>query len=298
MRDIEDRLRAVGRHVGGWGPQESLPGSTRAKIVRRRRASAALAGMTATFLGLGSAVGIANLGVDSPRISPEGSSSSSVAQGKHGTPTAEAGAPARVPLNGFGAVWPEDTADETADACTTAASTRDPVRSDAMKTALEFARVVLGWDAGGVVRAEFNNSKQIELRAEGDEDASAGVTLSMVAFAEDCWSVQSVHGISADGTGRDETRTVANRRTDDGQTNILSVRFDAPDGTAGTVEFGFGSYVETKRFVGGPGTEETTFRFGPIDPRDGGHFLILFEDDDGTVVSAIGAAMPSAQLRN
>lgn len=291
MKEIDDRLRELAQAVRDWDADGSLATTTLRSIKRRRRATSVAGGLAVSFLGLGTAIGIMNLPVklasSATKISPAQSSSS--------LPTAEQPSPSeRIKLDGFGAVWPEDTADETAEACSEAASTPGSFRTDALSTAVEFGRVMLGWDGIGVTRNERKHSVEVDLwRDEGvvGNEAGPGVVLTMVEYLNGCWSVQSV-GVLSDT----HTSTMTDRDVADDGTSSLSVAFD-PRSNTGTVEMGYGSQLETKRWDATVDLDNpVTFQLDPVDPRDGGHFLILFEDDQGEVITATGAALPAAHV--
>ena len=280
MREIEDHLRELGGRVQTREPDARLGTTTLQRIRKRRQVNSLTAGLLASFAGVVTIAGIVNL--------PPPPSGGSPANPSSAQPVVEETPPARfhrVALEGFGAVWPEDTADETSEAC----SSPQAFRSDPVDTALEFGRVVLGWDAEATASNRRADSVEVELTAK----SPGGVLLTLVEYVEGCWSVQSVLQ-----TG-EHTNWVVDRDVEDDGTSLVSIDFDPPEGSSGTIELGFGPFLETKSWVAAAGVKEpVTFRLQPVGRRDGGHFLILFEDEQGNVLSARGDALPSAQLRD
>lgn len=294
MKDIEDRLRELGDRAEGWNPNDSLPGSARSAIKRHRKTSALAGGIVASSL----VIGIASLVPrDAGTVPPAGNPSVAAESPETSTPEDQEPDIAPDPLardDFFGAVWPEDDRAETEQGC----SEPDSFRTGALGTAREFGRAVLGWDeANGVARGEYGNSIQIELTRSGsasaDTSTSSAVDLSLVEYVEGCWSVQSVS--PTDTTTPAVTVPVTWRREvkENAQTNVISTAFDPPQGARGRIELAYGDQVENRRFTAQDISLDRplTFRLGAIDPYEGGHVLILFEDSDGTVTTAIGVPL-------
>ena len=297
MKDIEDRLRELGDRVESWNPNRSLPSSTRSRIKRQRKTSAFAGGIVASTLVLGIATLVPR---DVATVPPAGTPS--VAAERHETPVPDKQEPdaSGEPIardDFFGAVWPEDDRQETERGCSDAASDPDSFRTSAMSTALEFGRAVLGWEAQGIGRGEYRNSMQIELTRDGGAGAEASppsaVDLSLVEYVPGCWSVQSVS--PTDTTMPTITMPAMWQRevTDNGQTNVFSVGFDPPEGAMGRIELAYGDQLESRRFTahGVSMDRPLVFSLGAIGPYEGGHALILFEDSDGRVTTAMGVAL-------
>lgn len=298
MKDIEDRLRELGDRVVTWNTNDNLPRSTRSRIKLRRTTSAFAGGIVASTMVLS----IANLAPGDVRtVRPAGSPPVATESGGTPAPAEEEQGASHASLardDFFGAVWPEDDRAETEQGCSEAASEPDAFRTSAMSTALEFARAELGWDeAKGVPRGEYRNSVQIELTRDGTRGSGtpswAAVDLSMVEYVQDCWSVQSIS--PTEDTLPSVTMPIMWERkpSDDGQTNVISVSFDAPEGTMGRIELAYGDQLEIRRFTAQDVSTDQplVLALGPIGPYASGHALILFEDSDGSVTTAIGVAL-------
>lgn len=294
MKDIEDRLRELGDRVEGWNPNDSLPSSTRSRIKRHRNTSALAGGIVASSLVLGIASLVPG---DAGTVPPAGKPS--MVAGSRGTPTPGEQDPdaSRTPLardDFFGAVWPEDDRAETERGCSEPAS----FRTAALSTALEFGRAVLGWEeAEGVGRGEYRNSIQIELTRSGsagaDTPSSSAVDLSLVEYVQGCWSVQSVSPTDTTTPAVTMPVTWHGEVEDNAQTNVISIAFDPPEGVKGRIELTYGDQLESRRFTAQDVSMDRplSFRLGAIGPYEGGHALILFEDSDGRVTTAIGVAL-------
>lgn len=301
MKEIEDRLRGLGDRVESWNPDRSLPAPTRTWIKRQRRAFAFAGGIVASTLVLGAGSIMAR-----DVVSPPPGRGRSVATESRATPAPpeqEPGGTSVEPIardDFFGAVWPEDDRAETEQGCAEAASDPDAFRTSAMSTALEFGRAVLGWEeAEWIARGEYRNSMQIELTREGsapgETSPTSAVDLSMVEYVRGCWSVQSVS--PTDTTLPPITMPAMWNRHVKGagssQTNEISIAFDAPEGAHGRIKLAYGDQMESRRFTARDLSMERplVFSLGAIGAYEGGHALVLFEDSDGRVTTAIGVAL-------
>lgn len=300
MKEIEDRLRELGDRIERRNPDRSLPGSTRSRIKRHRRASAFAGAIAVSTLVLGVPSLMAR---DVATMPPAGNES--VAEEGPVTPATPEPQPhaSAIPLardDFFGAVWPEDDRAETEHGCSEAASDPDGFRTTAVGTALELGRVVLGWDdAEAIVRAEYRNSRQVVLsrgaKAATGASPPSAVDLSMVEYVRGCWSVQSVS--PTDTTVPAITMPVRWDRHVEGegssQANVISIAFDPPEAAIGRIELTYGDQVESRRFTAAEVSmdQPVAFSLGAIGAYEGGHALILFEDSDGRVTTAIGVPL-------
>lgn len=187
----------------------------------------------------------------------------------------------------FGAIWPEDTAREANDVCNEAQAI-EAWRTDAVRTAEEFGRQVLGWEPAAVVRRDEGRRVEVELRRsfqdEAAEAASPAVMVYMTEVFENCWSVGSVSrlpdrkptGISISIRGRD-----------------VEVGFDDLGAHSVYFEMGHGSHTSSAdgELADGRITWVLSYK-----PDQTGHFLFLFRDENGEVFSAAGGPLPAGNF--
>lgn len=187
----------------------------------------------------------------------------------------------------FGAIWPEDTAREANDVCNEAQAI-ESWRADAVRTAEEFGRQVLGWDPAAVVRHEEGRRVDVELRRssvdDGAEADGPAVMIYMTEVFDDCWSVGSVSrlpdrqptGVSISIRGRD-----------------VEIGFD--DLGADRIYFEMGHGFHTSSADGEVPDGRITWVL-KYKPDQTGHFLFLFKDEDGEVFSATGGPLPAGDF--
>ena len=289
MTEIHHRLRELGEHMRAWNPNDKgLSPSTLRRIERRRRATILSVPVVVVALIVTAGLGFAAR-APGPRTVPPATGGPSVAETQEPAASPDRSSVERLDRDDFfGAIWPEDSRHETAQGCSAAES--DSFRSDAVGTAEEFGRAVLDWDEGtGAVRTQHDNSKQVVLNRDSASEGAV-VELSLVEYVEDCWSVQAVHP----GELAEEARmpVMWDRKFGEGSNpaHVISIAFDAPDGTFGRIELEYGNQRETRRFgAGDVGIDRPlVFTLEPIDPYDAGHAMILFEDGQGKVRTAVG----------
>jgi hypothetical protein len=196
----------------------------------------------------------------------------------------------------FAAIWPEDTYEHAAEECTSEAHKEDSWRADPESIALEFGALVLGWEEPSVMEVDdpeaYNyDGVVLDVRRDppdgGHGPVSALVRVWTFESAPDCWSIGSVSrvpdneptGVSVSVDGR-----------------VVQIGFDTLDAAGGSVEVGYGGRDQMKRWVEAEATERpVTFELG-FDPATTGHFLILFEDQEGQVFSASGGPLAAGDF--
>lgn len=187
----------------------------------------------------------------------------------------------------FGALWPEDTAQEAQEGCGDPASPTRTFRYDAMSTALEFGNAVLGWkNATGIVEELGHGGQSIELRRSQDDDGPKGpaVLVTLTEVANDCWSVFSV----ARSSDEQSTGLSISVRGQD-----VEIGFDALGADSIYFEIGHGNYTNTSNPEPPDGRITALLRY----PRgDTGHYLLVFKDAKGNVFSAAGGPLPAGDF--
>lgn len=278
MTEIERHLRELGMSARQVAWERPLDRGVWRKI--RRRRVAVPVGAVGAALGLAvSGTLVAEGHRPSPRrapvVAPAGSAESTPAPR---LPVRE------VATDGFSAVWPEDNPAQATSGCTEA--TTGSFRSDPVEMASAFGREVLGWrDATATVTGSTRTSRQVELRR--DADASSRINVSVVELVDGCWAVQSAF----DAPGDPHTNVVFD--SDAGPDGfVVHVRFEAPAGTSGEVEVGYGDDVE-RRAWSGPVTMEDPVEIDMAErPDTTGHVFVFFEDDTGSVTKALAYSLP------
>ena len=187
------------------------------------------------------------------------------------------------------ALWPEDTAREAEKGCGDAKSSTRTFRYDPMSTALEFGDAVLGWkDAVGIVQESDHEGQSIELRRSSTDDAKeaqgAAVLVTLTKVSNECWSVWSVSRLSDD---RPTGLSISIRGRD------VEIGFDDLGADSVYFEMGHGYYT-TSSDSEPPDGRITALLNYPL--GDTGHFLLLFQDEDGQVFSATGGPLPAGNF--
>lgn len=278
MTEIERHLRDLGTSARKVGWDRPLDRRVWRKI--RRRRVALPAGVVCAALALGASGTLVAEGQRPPHrrapvVAPAASAESAPAPRLRVREVAE---------DGFSAVWPEDTPAQATTGCTQA--TTGSFRSDPVEMASAFGREVLGWhDATATVTGSTRTSRQVELRQ--DADPSSRINVSVVELVDHCWAVQSAF----DAPGDPHTNVVFDAAAGpDGF--VVQVWFDAPPGTSGEVEVGYGDHVR-RRAWSGPVTSEDPVRIEMAErPDTTGHLFVFFEDDTGSVTKALAYSLP------
>lgn len=189
----------------------------------------------------------------------------------------------------FGAIWPEDTADQAKQACSKVTHARDGWRRNAASTALHFGREVLEWDDPlAIVRKRSRTGWDVELRESNSDDADKAEGAAVIVYASDifgnCWSVEHVSHFPV----RDPGLSVGiNGRT-------ANVVFGSLGADSATIEFGYAGRIVTKSWE--EGMEQPVFLPLGFEPDTTGHFLILLRDASGAVFSAKGLSLPKGDF--
>lgn len=279
MTEIERRLRELGSAAGQSVWDGPLDPRARRRI-RRRRVMIPGAAVCALLA-------VAASGTLLPVEPRRPSSVTSVvapAASTASSPRARPLAVREVAEDGFSAVWPEDNPADATSGCTEA--TPGSFRADPVATAVAFGREVMGWrEATPSVTGSTPTSRQVELRR--DAAPSPRVNVSVVELVDDCWAVQSVFDVRGDP----HTGLVVDSTA--GETDVVvQVRFEAPAGTSGEVEVGYGDYVERRTWHGPVTMDDPVVVELAERPDTTGHLFVLFADDAGSVVKALAYSLP------
>ncbi|MGH2756877.1 MAG: hypothetical protein ACRDI3_03725 [Actinomycetota bacterium] len=188
----------------------------------------------------------------------------------------------------FGALWPEDTAEEAKDACAKQAG--DPnLRGNPMATAIGFAKEVLDWTLAELITRETGHGGQsIEIRrSRADNPREPDGTALLVLVSEvfpDCWSVFSVSRLSDD---RPANLSISVRGPD------VEIGFDDLGADSIYFEIGHGYYTNSSDPEPPDGRITALLNY----PRgDTGHYLLLFKDENEEVFSAAGGPLPAGDF--
>jgi hypothetical protein len=184
-------------------------------------------------------------------------------------------------------IWPEDTSEHSAEACTSAAHKTDTWRADPESTVLEFGALVLGWDEPVLTKLEEkgNQGSAYELRPE--PSSRAGVIVSAVLIDQGwCWGIGSVSRLPQDQPQEDGSMSVRERD--------VYMGFDKGEATTALFQVGYGGQKTSHVWRAGD-AEAVEFRLD-FEPRGTGHFLVLLRDENGEVFSAFGSPLPEGDF--
>lgn len=195
----------------------------------------------------------------------------------------------------FGAVWPEDTYEQSRDTCVQAAAI-EPWRENAAETAEEFGARVLGWGNATASLASRDEtwSLTFELRkldaVEVSMPRGPSVFVHLIEVFRDCWVVTSV-----------QRSTEESERYSEDQGASLGVQgrkvqmyfADQEDSATAVLEVGYGGRATRYVWSKGEAFAEFTLDFEPLGT---GHFLILLRDENGEVFSAFGSSLPEGDF--
>lgn len=180
--------------------------------------------------------------------------------------------------DGFGAVWPEDTAIQADIGC---AEATDNSRRSPTSVALAFATDVLDWSPLSTVSHDDGKVDLFRSSSSGSGDRpDLEVYTDEVFFG--CWSVQGV------------------ARPDDGRPTGISISVKGHDASIGfaplgaetvTVELGYGRHLVSKTWNRGTGDPLVELRLRRA-PTTTGHYLMIMRDASGEVVTATGGPLP------
>lgn len=180
-----------------------------------------------------------------------------------------------------GTIWPPDDLDDASHECTVDMHDRD----DAVAVAEDFLRAELGWEDPIVVRPRHPGDSWFGTVAAADAyETAPGIELEMTEVQPRCWSVEAV--------GRFAGRRVPEglEVTVDGSEVVLS--YQPANAAKATAVVRYGPRTVRKvvdvRAYGGARVD-LGFR-----PRGPGSILVLLEDEEGFVFTAVGTALPPA----
>lgn len=177
------------------------------------------------------------------------------------------------------AIWPEDTRPEALAAEGGLANGRDPWRQDAEKTALRFARVVMGWKDTDVHDCKDPMKYRDCLIVERRDSAASVIVAMRRLLADRWWSVTWV------GEEKDYGFGITVRGSK------VTMGFDLHGAASVSVIVGYGEHDMSKTVM----RSSTTLDLG-FDPNTSGHVLLLFRDRRGEVFSAEGSSLPGGDF--
>ncbi|HEX2295434.1 MAG TPA: hypothetical protein VHN37_09010 [Actinomycetota bacterium] len=189
-----------------------------------------------------------------------------------------------VPEHGV-AVWPEDTRAEAGIACAEAG----PRERTQPAVVSAFAMEVLGWDSPIYSAPEEGSVGWRVVPSARDAyggAVEAGVTVFTVEVEPGCWSVGSVSrlpdrrptGVGISVRGRE-----------------VSIGFDPLGAASARIEVGYGDRRTRAVWDSGLDEPHVLLDLG-FEPAASGHFLVLFEDEEGRVFSATGGPLPAGDF--
>jgi hypothetical protein len=177
-------------------------------------------------------------------------------------------------------VWPEETPAEVAEAQARLAAGQDPWRADPERTALAFARDVLGWDdarAGGV-REQPGGLTLVDVRRGPDGPA---VSVRLVRRMDGpWWSVYNAWG----SVEHDPLVSVR-----DGD---VEIRFDLEDAARARVVVEYGE-LRAVRVVEAERPVRIDLGAAPTVP---GYFLITLQDPAGRTFDVVSSPLPAGDF--